>query len=318
MRVLLSKYGEIAFLFAILIIISSCNEEKKNSQQEPETKSKTIEISDSIPTSPLDSVVIQKDTSWMGPLLLVNDHEVAILKTNYQFGDTIPLTENIIWVKNYLNSDTILSLGRNGVQKQQITGASISNPGGDCNNQVVLKLEKDETRGFLVGSNFLKNDSIQFFDHREKEKLYFSRNQKAQSFYDSIFGLYTDTLTYDQHSYHIVGSENFIVEKRGISFRMYNEELYEEHFLNYNEEYRVAIKKNGNWSISQWTPCLEDANSPKPQMCAFSENEILVVWGFSEGMGDYQIYVSRIGLSDAIPTFQNGKKMQGYISMGCD
>ncbi len=302
---------------AISLTLINCENSKQKSMGDESKIDISVkpDMTDSIQT---DTIAIVSNPVWMGPLLLVNYNDAAILKDNGSYGDTLSLAENIAWVKNYLKSDTIVSIGRNGIQEQQFLSAIVKNPNGDCNKQVVLTLKHQEKKGFLASKDFLKIDSVQFFDHQKTGKLYFIKNKREHSFYDSIFGISTDTIKYDSHSYYLSGSENFIIEKRGKSTRMYNDELEEERLLYLNDEYRIAYKNKDNWFVSEWSSCLSNTNGPEPIMSCFGEKEILIVWGFSEGMGDYQMYVSHVDLSFEVPVFENGKKMNGYIGLGCD
>ena len=157
-----------------------------------------------------------------------------------------------------------------------------------------------------------------FFDHLDNNSSYFSKNKKAQAFYESIFGIHNDTVRYDLHTFYITGNEDMVIEKRGQGTVDYNEGLQEEHVYFLNDEYRMAYKKNGKWQLTTWKPCLKNANAPAPEMSCIKENEIIIIWDYEEGMGDYQLYISRIDLSSDPPSFENGEKMQGYIGLGCD
>ena len=306
-------------IFGLVISLSiiSCEDKKQKSSDDPSTVD-TLVILHNNDSIQIDTITQISPTSWKGPLLLISNNEAAILKTYDSLGDTLSLTDNVNWLKKYLNSDTLISIGRNGVQVQQFFEAIVKNPNGDCNRQVVLTLKHQEIKGLLAAKTFLQSHSIQFFDHQESGKLNFIQNRREQAFYNSIFRINKNSSNFDSHNYYITNDENFIIEKRGKVSRMYNAELEEEHLLYLNDEYRIAYKTQNNWLVSNWSFGLSNMNSPEPIMSCFGNEEILIIWGFSEGMGDYQMKACRIDLSSKIPVFEYGSKMQAYIGLGCD
>ena len=307
------KYFKTAIIISLFFV--SCSD-KPTLKHQTEKEIKTNKINEEKEILKEDSIS-KKTHKYQTKILPIINGQVGILIENYNYGDTLNLDSNISWIKEYMESDSLYSIGISGAQFQSFKYALASNPNGDCNRQVVLGLSKHEPKGFMVNNRFLRGDSTACFYHRKEGKSYFVYNKMDEILTDSIFS--NEQLdTNSTLSYFISNSKKIAIQKRGYLQSYYNEGLEEEWTFSENESYRIALFKNNNWIVSNWSACPQNSVDVFPELATLSENEVKIIWGFYKGMGDYQMFVSKIEFKNDSITVENSNTLQGYISLGCD
>lgn len=233
------------------------------------------------------------DNNWMAPILLVNNNKViTITECSFQEDTVLLLSEHIDKTKTYLNSDSLYSFGTNGIQLQNFSGINCNND-RDCSRQIALDLTKTENNGFLVGKNFINGDSFELINFQ------LTKNIDSDYGYHKIF--------YSKDSLPMI-------EVRGNRTKQLNDELGEEWFEYRNCEYRVFYFGGSQGGKTHWNKC-PDVTSPQP-LCILTGQDMRIIWGSSDGIGDYQLTLSRLSLESE--TSENGYTIQVSISLGCD
>lgn len=289
----------IRFTCITLLVITclGCSEDKPEENQiyEPITQELDTAIN-------IDSIVIPQDTtlidsvitpSWDLPIMVIE--ACGVLWDKECYPDSNYSASYIDSVYQYLNSDSLISIGTKGVQPQELD--SVFCIRGECGgSQLALATSNPECFGVLVGKEFLKNSN------------YTPIIQSLTSINPEEHEWQRDTNYYGYAHFHTADT-SITLEMRSQGFEQENGwPIYTS----------IEWKLNGTSDSEKWNSLeMSTTNFPTPMGVIQNENSKRILWWQGEGIccpSSSSTWVTQIDSTG----FTDGKRWKGGLGQPCD
>lgn len=238
--------------------------------------------------------------NWDGPILSIVNFG-AFWSKECSSSEPFDNTNNLIdSAYSYLGTDSIISIGLNGIQPQKLI--NIYCMGGECGgDQVAFKLLNKEPLGVIVPTTLFQGDSVLIFNPRHQPTI------------AEIKELRDSSISAGKSLFYTNANQSVIIELKGNGYEQENDwPIYTEIY------WRLIQKIDKQWVVYEWDQFpFESTDLSRPVAIAITNNEVKIIWINSQGIGsgEGKMWITRINQKREI---EHGRMYIGGLGQPCD